>query len=171
MKKLLILMLVLGLTSVIYGDIRDNFELVLDEGTDILTVVGLVPNVSFVAGIYLEPPSATAAFSDATILTGTVNGVADRAYAGSLADIELWEDAECEGITGMIVGSTGLEDPAWPVDAVNWFTVKYTGNVDDVVQVYETAAEVYVGPMTIIPEPMTIALLGLGGLFLLRRRK
>lgn len=34
-----------------------------------------------------------------------------------------------------------------------------------------TGGSVLMNPVTLVPEPMTIALLGLGGLFLLRRRK
>ncbi|MFA5422466.1 MAG: PEP-CTERM sorting domain-containing protein [Phycisphaerae bacterium] len=58
------------------------------------------------------------------------------------------------------------------VEAGDWFSIGYTGEVGDVIDIYDYAVSdtVPIGSVTVTPEPMTIALLGLGGL-LLRRRK
>ncbi|MFA5422467.1 MAG: PEP-CTERM sorting domain-containing protein [Phycisphaerae bacterium] len=58
------------------------------------------------------------------------------------------------------------------VEAGAWFSIDYTGAVGDVIDIYDYAVSAVtpIGSVTVTPEPMTIALLGLGGL-LLRRRK
>jgi len=65
-------------------------------------------------------------------------------------------------------GSTGLESPAWNAQAGAWFSMTVTGlsvgdelDVEDVMDGYKS-----LGTITVTPEPMTLALLGLGGLFI-----
>lgn len=67
--------------------------------------------------------------------------------------------------------------PDWILEPGIWFEVDFTclaANVDVFVELWDAAdLSAPADSLTIhqIPEPMTLALLGLGGLFLLRRRK
>ena len=171
MKKLLILMLVLGLAPASYGVlVAADFELRLDEATNTLTVVGLIadPGVDINAGIYDEADKGD--FSIAVALKDGLN-IPDVNYAaGALWSISIWSGTGYEGIDiGVLDSSPSLD----PVDMMDWFTVQYTGSVGDTMQIYDYYVSDTVPAFTkivLVPEPMTIALLGLGGL-LLRRRK
>ena len=160
MKKLLIFMLVLGVASTASAvTVLDDIRLDLSGTT--LTVVGLTAGASFDGGIYDEAVTIESYTTPKTV----------NSNAGSLGAIDLFSGTGYNGFD-ITVGSTGLEDPAWPVVAGDWFTVEYSGDVGDVMQIYDygVSATVAVGTLNIVPEPMTIALLGLGGLFLRRRK-
>jgi hypothetical protein len=168
MKKLLILLLVLCLASTSFGvytySLNDIQLEMRTSGT--VTIVG---NVSLAGGekadlgIYEEESPSQGSVSG----TGSILG--SPATAGALASIDVYTSWNGLDIT---FGSTGLESPAWDAAAGDWFSFAYSGNVGDTINIYDYAVSnsVPVGTLDIIPEPMTIALLGLGGLFLRRRK-
>ena len=164
MKKLLILLLVLAFASTSYGAYSDDFELELSGTT--LTIVGLIAPASGSEMMYVVMdqggPGDGYQFGTPTTIIGS------PATAGSLRAIDVINDEDYDAFQ-FGAGSTGLEEPAWDAATGDWFTVQYSGDVGDFVDVYDDEVE-YLGTMEIIPEPITIALLGLGGLFLRRRK-
>ena len=165
-------MLVLGLTSTSYGVlVTGDFELRLDEATDTLTIVGLIadPGVNINAGIYDE--AAKGSFSAPLVKLNDGLGIPDVNFAaGALSSIFHFSGGGYDGVDISVLDASPSTDP---VEAMPWFTVQYTGNVGDTMQIYDYFVSSTVPVFTkdiLVPEPMTIALLGLGGL-LLRRRK
>ena len=160
MKKLLVLLLVLGMTGASYGALTD-FDLDLAGGT--LTVVGL-NSVALNYGVYEEGIPSQGTFAAPTaILSDGSGGMA----GGALSIMNLvvaWN-----GFDMMTGDSTPASDA---VDVMDWFTIAYNGSVGDVMTIYDYAvsATVPIGTKVVIPEPISIALLGLGGLFLRRRK-
>ena len=160
MKKLLVLLLVLGVTGASYGALTD-FELQLAGTT--LTVVGLNA-VSLNYGVYDMGGQAGSFSTPTAILPDGSDGNA----GGKLAGVTI-VGGGYDGFQFMTLDSSPSTDP---IDAMNWFTVTYTGSVGDIVTVYDIDnASATLGTMEIlVPEPISIALLGLGGLFLRRRK-
>ena len=127
MKKLLVLLLVLGVTGASYGALAD-FDLDLSGTT--LTVVGLNA-VAMNYGVYDESlPLAT--WSSPAILADGSGGNA----AGALAGIGLYSDAVCSGFDFMTLDTSPATDA---IDVMNWFTVTYSGSVGDSVNIYDYA--------------------------------
>jgi hypothetical protein len=66
-------------------------------------------------------------------------------------------------------------NPSDPILAGAHININLVGVTEGVttVDLYDTSGMVFLdsAQITVLPEPMTIALLGLGGLFMLRRRK
>ena len=167
MKKLLIFMLVLGMTSVAsaalsavspYTDDIVTWDVIGDQfvghGDSLGTYNGMVWVTS---GGSLTPNATTtkaAGVNNEAGDAGTVTAGTPGAYATYAADLSV------DVLPNQAVGD-------WFV-----FDIAFDGP-EMVVDIYNASNQWVepVGSVTIIPEPMTIALLGLGGLFLLRRRK
>jgi len=167
MKKLLILVLVFGLASVSYGSlvpVASNFTAVLSGTTlTISSAVGIAAGSNMIVGFW--DTGGTRTFSNGAILpsSATANG-------GSLRGLAVYSDPTNGYGADFTAGSTGLESPVWDAVAGPWFSVTYNGAVGDALDV-ENVANAYasVGTIYVTPEPVTIALLGLGGLLLRRR--
>lgn len=170
MKKLLILMLVLGMATVANAALS---AIPVTDGIVTWDVVGdQIVGYGNAIGLYdgeLYPNTGLISPADTDIGTGEGRTVvagdaakitADTAFPGGYYTYTIDQIA---GISqNQSVGDWFMFDIAW-VDS---------GDGKMYVDVYNASAEwAVVGTLEIIPEPMTIALLGLGGLFLLRRRK
>ena len=166
MRKLLVLMLVLSFASASYGsygDIRDNFE--LDLRGSVLYLVGKSTTAIPSASVYDETATVC------TMSNGQILGTPQT--AGDGANIILYSGAGYDGFDFSVVSSGLPPEEGEPPDVIalgDWFSVDVTNlSVGDIVNVYGPYPTL-LGTMEVLPEPMTIALLGLGGLFLRRRK-
>ena len=113
-------------------------------------------------GVYLDPTSeypTNAELNTATILAGA--GGSGAVTAGGNPDFG--HDYESAGKGGNA-----------PVADTDWSTVQFVGKVVgdyDVILTDDVGSELARASINVVPEPATIALLGLGGMFLLRRRR
>ena len=197
MKKLLVLMLVLGMASwasatpiitagqsTINGVTGETVTLTLSgtyaEASGGTAGDSLNPNGGFTSGVFIDIDSQPAyAYYKAPIglWTGATIGNASAATI-AMGVNKVLDGAYYSGIS--FVAAPGSEwGEATDVDTGTWFTFdvtlpsSYSGAVDGSVTM-----EIDVGwkadlggiGLTVVPEPMTIALLGLGGLFLRRRK-
>lgn len=163
MKKLLILMLVLGMSSLASATITAVAPDSIEVGvTDIISVSS---DSTADGGIYLD----IYYLSDSSY---TLSNLTLTSLAPSLSSFS-WYTASYDNDEIEILFASAPEEV---VTTGVWFTLDITCDamVDVLVEVYDSASPYpLLQTMTIeqVPEPMTIALLGLGSLFLLRRRK
>jgi hypothetical protein len=168
MKKLLVLMLVLGMTSVAsaaLGDITLNAKGDLSGVTVDGTMAALDTEVFYILvvsegtvspldgmGLGAAAPSMAGYGADSDGWIGTIPftaGYTGGAWVMASAPGEVFKTGEYLNLGVAYVGQAWVE--AWYFDEGSGAT----GFINSV----------------LLPEPMTLALLGLGGLFMLRRRK
>ena len=167
MKKLLILMLVLGMASVANATTLSWSEdaIVLPNPGD-TAVVHLVAddNITFLSKKWQG-------YSPASPSLGSITGIVALPAAGG--DAEIQNPAQTGWPGWWTVFSKDLATP---------FTIASGSQYSVTIQGYATGtfgldSDSYGGAgndvleVTVIPEPMTVTLLGIGGLFLMRRRK
>jgi len=167
MKKLLILMLVLGLASS-----ASALVVTLDPSGDQPLGAGLYD-------VYVVSDSDTANYEYLVGLTdstyGSITSVTALSKAGQ--DVIVASYGDGMGYFDVFgIESLDMSDPFDSILAGNQFqiAVTYTGAAvgEDLTLLLMDGNLTTLDSTTFqIPEPMTIALLGLGGLFLLRRRK
>jgi len=165
MRKLLILFLVLGLASTanallikVDGLEGDFFE--VDEQTEI-TVVS-EDTSSWLGYIIVEEGGA-----------GSLENVAVLDAAGDLGAAAPYTEAGWGTGYELTVSMGPAGDP--PIAIGDQFSLDYVGSIGDTATISLFVDPEYTIPVasvsvTVVPEPMTIILLGLGGLFLRRRR-
>ena len=164
MKKLLVLILVLGMASAanavlieIDGQSAPALD-VLEAAT--ITVVG--EDTSNWLGYIIVEEGGAGLLSGAEVLTG----------AGDKASVEPYTEAGWGAGYMLTVASTQVPTN---VVAGPLFNINYTGAIGDTAKISLYIDPEYVVPaasvdVTVVPEPMTVLLLGLGGLFLRRRQ-
>jgi hypothetical protein len=165
MKKLLVLMLVLGMSSVASATITVVAPTQLDYTVSETGIISVSSDSTADAGIYLDiyyVSDASYSLANPTLTS----------IAPSLSTVN-WYKAGYDNDELEILFASAPDEV---VTTGEWFTLEITclAGIDVLVEVYDSAAPYpLLQTMTIeqIPEPMTIALLGLGGLFMLRRRK
>jgi hypothetical protein len=166
MKKLFIMILVLGISSAanavlieVDGQIADAVDI---GETATITVVS--EDTSSWLGYILVEPGNPGALSDITALDA----------AGNMASFVPYDADDGIGYEVTVAMNPVAPGPAIAVGPQ--FTMTFSGALID-----ETSTiSLYAGPdytipttsvaVTVVPEPMTILLLGLGGLFLRRRK-
>jgi hypothetical protein len=165
MRKLLILFLVLGLASAANATLikvddmeGDSFEV---DPQATITVVS--EDASSWLGYLIIEEGGAGTLEHAAILdaAGDLGAAAPYTEAGWGTGFEL----------SAAMGPTG--DP--PVAAGTQFSFDYVGAIGDTATISLFVDPEFTTPVasvnvTVVPEPMTIILLGLGGLFLRRRR-
>jgi hypothetical protein len=134
----------------------------------VVTVYSNTANTTWNWGVYLRGNPSNADLTGAAVL----------AAAGSQRSVTLTDPSGYDGDNYLAQG-TGGSRPA----VGNWSTVNFQGLAAGTYYVdlydYTTNGGSYSNPptvtntktFTVVPEPVTITLLGLGGLFLLRQRR
>ena len=163
MRKLLILFLVLGMASaanallIKVDDLEgESFEVDVQA-----TITVVSEDTSSWLGYLIVEEGGAGSLENVVIL----DAAGDNASAGSYIEAG-WG-------TGFELSASTLTDPTIAIGTQ--FSLDYVGEVGDTATISLFANEEYVTPVasvnvTVVPEPMTIILLGLGGLFLRRRR-
>ena len=169
MKRLLLLMLVLGMTS------GANGVLIQVDGQYPGQTVDIAEGITSVISVVSEDTSGWLGYiiiEDGG--TGALTGAVNLDAAGDIGSVSAYTEA------GWGVGyelTVAMGQGGVPAIAVGQqFTINYSGGIlGDTATISLFVAPEYGVPVdsvaiTIIPEPMTVILLGLGGLFLRRRK-
>jgi hypothetical protein len=156
MRKLVVLMLVLGMASLA------NATLTLALNSD--TQVALVSSTDLGYNAYITVPNAVA---HTFALTSNAGGSATVGASENYGDGLDWRFLT-------IAANPALSQFVSPGQQVlvnvTGAKLSLTGNSSQLVQVWDSAGTTELARCYIVPEPMTLAILGLGSL-LLRRKK
>ncbi|MHC4098865.1 MAG: PEP-CTERM sorting domain-containing protein [Planctomycetota bacterium] len=163
MKKILILMLVLGMTSMASAALTLSGDLtLLNAGA-----TGTIQVISDADGGY------GMWIGIADITSATYDGDPTFTPAGNPNGDSLMTNYDPSWYGEVIVSSLNPGAPILPGAHININLVGVTENTETMVEIRASDGVTVLDSVkvTVLPEPMTIALLGLGGLFILRRRK
>lgn len=166
MKKLLVLTLVLGLASAANAVIIEvdgqRQEAVVDPDTSVVVTIIGEDTANILAYVIVDEGGL-----------GALSGVEVLAGAGNQAGAEAYTEAGWGAGYNITVASTSVPTN---VAIGPQFTLNYSYSGD--IAANPTTISLYIDPeyvapaaqISIVPEPMTVLLLGLGGLFLRRRK-
>ena len=188
MKKLLIFMLVLGLTSMASAVpvlTAEKATINIGETIDVY-VTGTVGTVlpdgpsNTYGGVlwtdysdYVTTPYEDDPYLDLDVISGVIANAAGG--AAQIGNVYNGADYGVNFVASPTVhGSGDIFQEADDVDVGLWFTFEVTGTAEGVTtlelwDISFSGVQSFVD-ITVIPEPITIALLGLGALFLRRRK-
>ena len=176
MRKLITVLIVLGMASVV------NAAVVLSiDGSTTQSEISLAASETFVLGLVSD--SSTTGFVSSYFALIAPASLPDGSLGTPIADltgetlfsvIQTYSDATLGDGYAMTPATMGN------IPAGTWYTMTYTQNLanypvvitlygDDGTGAPDAGNEIDM--VTVIPEPATIALLGLGGLLLRRRRR
>lgn len=178
MKKVLVLLIISFIAAIANAGLAD-FTLETD-GT-VLKVIGVAD--ATVDGDYLTDGSGSVisiiTTTPAVLHTDSGNGGINDYVAGDLAAVNLAVIGAPYGNVAQIFAMTST-DAADSVDGGLWFTIdiadldtsglSYGDTIGSIEVLDKEASSLGTIGITYVPEPMTVALLGLGGLFLRRRK-
>ena len=180
MKKLLILLLVLCVVSMTSATpmITGPDEIDIDVGYITLTLQGTSAEAS---DEDFDPSNGGyegAVWVDYSAYSGQISNVGSAdANMGVNASIDLTTYLPSDGGVPFAAAPGASWTEETDVDVGDWFTFRVTmlsgaeeDDEYDVQVLNDSWGIVYTHTVTVVPEPMTIALLGLGGLFLRRRK-
>ncbi|MBN2592459.1 MAG: PEP-CTERM sorting domain-containing protein [Sedimentisphaerales bacterium] len=163
MRKLLILFLVLGLASTANALLIkvDDLEGESFEVDTQATITVVSEDTSSWLGYIIIEEGGAGSLENVVIL----DAAGDNASTGPYTEAG-WG-------TGFELSASTLTDPT--IGIGTQFSVDYVGEVGDTATISLFVDPEYTTPVasvnvTVVPEPMTVILLGLGGLFLRRRR-
>ncbi|MHC4110789.1 MAG: PEP-CTERM sorting domain-containing protein [Planctomycetota bacterium] len=161
MKKFLILMLVLGMTSTAGATLTLVPESLTIDNVGLTGTIQVVSDVDGDYSLWIELVDLTVADYD---------GDPTFTPGGDPIGISQMNKYDAHWYGEVVVAST---DPGNPIVAGAHININLIGVSEGTttVNIYDVSTLLDSSTITVLPEPMTIALLGLGGLFLLRRRK
>jgi hypothetical protein len=165
MKKLLVLMLVLGMASIANAT-------TVTWSVDSVTInsVGGIAVVQLEADDTAAYPTKWVGASGASTIA-TISSIVARAAAGP--DHVIKNPTQTTYPGWWTVEAADMDPDTWDIATGAQYDVTITGLA---IGTHQVVADGYATvqdwlEITVLPEPTTVALLGLGGLFLLRRRK
>jgi len=166
MKKLLILMLVFGMASAAYAEL----SLSVSQPSSASLNVEVTGTIDFDLYIVLSS-NGTTALSSYALGTGAPDFGMYQGPTSDLVSSGLW--TEPAGFAGQYWVMAASDNSVYSL--TGQFMTATGGSIGDQVNVQAfdevTGFLGNFGTITLIPEPMTVLLLGLGGLFLRRRKK
>ena len=186
MKKVLVLMLILGVASLASATMTLTVYTDYNPATDTGTVLVGNPNVSDALILVVSSDQATTPWAGGLYLNGTASSIATLAGRGPLGgsgndeyttSIDLTKTGSLGYVKDQTSGpydgfSMNANDVSLntPLATGDWFWVDMScvGEGAATLSLYDGAFTD--STITIVPEPMTMALLGIGGLFLRRRK-
>ena len=165
MRKLFLLFLVLGLASAANATLIkvDDLEGESFEVDVQATITVVSEDTSSWLGYLIVEEGGAGSLENVVIL----DAAGDNATAGPYTEADWGTGFELSASMGP------LENP--PIAVGTQFSLDYVGEVGDTATISLFVDPEYTIPVasvnvTVVPEPMTVILLGLGGLFLRRRR-